>query len=203
MVALLWVWAATAEAQPAEWEVAGRESVPLDGTALELGPLVRPGVDRVRVVLTGTVTTSIDGSEIDALGRRVVDRAGRATEGSYLVLPDGARVIESDDVAGRFVAELPVASSMRIGLDLHAIARRHLITRSEVARSLSGAIEVELLVPLAPAAAATPAPAPAPEAEPADVESPGPSVGAIAGFAIGVPLLALLAAGIRRRFSDS
>jgi hypothetical protein len=199
---VLAVLAATAEAQPAEWEVAARQSVPLDGRPLDVGPLVRSGVDRVRIVLTGTITTSIDGSEIDALGRRVVDRAGRATEGNYLVLPDGARVIESDEVAGRFVAELPVAPSMPIGLDLYALARLHLVTRSDVARSLSGAIEVELLVPPAPAPAGGPAPAPAPDEEPEEVEEPGPSVGAIAGFAIAVPLLALLGAAIRRRFSD-
>src|SRR5690606_4113703 len=95
-----------------------------------------------------------DGSEIDAMSAT----AGGTRDvslGPLVTLPPGSRVIQSDPLAHRYVVQVPRAPSMPLALNLYGLSARHLLTVSEVNASLSGAIEVEHLVPPPPPPSAT------------------------------------------------
>lgn len=154
---------ALASAQ-ADWAVRGRASLPLDGRPLDLAPYVPKDEPVARVVLTGTVSSLLDGSEIDGLGRRTRGGIEAEPEGSFVRLPAGATVVSSDPRAGRYVIEVPVADAMPIALNPFPLAARHLVTRDALLRSLHGGVEVEVMTPaavVATAALAAPAPEPA------------------------------------------
>jgi hypothetical protein len=136
-------------ASPAAGEVV-RDHFPLpsNGMPLDLASLVAEGEEPVRIVLSGTLSSSIDGSEIDALGRSLGDRRIEA-EGPFVRLPAGSRLVASDPEIHRYTFEIPRRSPMPLALHLAPLAARHLVTLSEMEESCIGAIEVELLTPRA------------------------------------------------------
>src|SRR5439155_2264180 len=73
--------------------------IPLDGRAVNLADVA--SADPMRLVLTGTVSSTIDGSLIDAFGRDLA--SARYDDGPYVLLPPGARVVESDATRHRYV----------------------------------------------------------------------------------------------------
>lgn len=135
--------AAPAAAQ--EWTVAERIALPLEGP-IDLASVARPDEDPMRIVITGSYTFLLDGSEIDAVGVEHGDRR----EAGVVALPPGSRVIDSDPVAHRYTIEIPRAASMPMSLRIGPLAMRHLITVSEARANLQGAIHVEHLVPPPP-----------------------------------------------------
>lgn len=143
----------------------------------------------VRVVLRGTLSNAIDGSEIDAMH---VTTASRSLEdGSPLVFPAGARLVEQRGPSV-YLVELPAGQGASIGLNVPALAARHLVTASELRASLTGVILVEVLGEDAPPVVTSVAAAP--------VTS---SSAALAGAAmLSLPLLALGLVLARRRRTD-
>ncbi|AKF11689.1 hypothetical protein DB32_008838 [Sandaracinus amylolyticus] len=96
----------------------------------------------VRVLLRGTLSNAIDGSEIDAMH---VTTASRSMEdASPLVFPAGARLIEQRGPHA-YLVEVPAGAGATIGLNVPALAARHLVTVSELRASLSGVIVAEVL----------------------------------------------------------
>jgi len=144
--------AAPASAQPAPWTVAHRVALPLDGRPIDLAPLA--GEDPIRIALAGSLSFSVDGSEVDALGATGSRRD--VASGPFVVLPPGARVVASDPASHRYELEIPRAPSMPVAFNVAPLAMRHLMTASEARASLTGAIELEVLTPPpAPAAVVT------------------------------------------------
>jgi hypothetical protein len=123
-----------------------RGALPIDGRGVDAISAAMPGAGPVRVALSGTMTCSIDGSEIDALSRWVGTVRDDAT-GPFVRLPAGARLVSTDPVAHRYVFELPEGTVAPVALDITPIASRYLITPSEARSSLTGAIEIEVLDP--------------------------------------------------------
>lgn len=184
VVALLAALAAPVSAQ--ETAVRHRLPLPLDG-GVDLARLAAPGDDPVRVVLTGTLSSRVDGAEIDALSARTP--SGRFEGGGpFVTLPGGATAVSADAATNRYVFDVPRAPVMPIGLRLGPLAQRHLISASELRDGITGAIVLEVLEPVAAAA-------------PARVNrlSPWPVAGFLgAGLAM-LALFALLAVRARRR----
>jgi len=143
----LLVLAAVTAPLPAQAEVVRhRLLLPPPGAALDLALVAPEGVDPVRIVLSGTVTSSIDGVEYDPVAGRRFDGSGPRGEGPFVAFPPGARLVEKRG-AGRTVVELPRAASMPLSLQVAPLARRHLVTMSEASASLSGGVEVQVLGP--------------------------------------------------------
>ncbi|MFK7991019.1 MAG: hypothetical protein AB8I08_33675 [Sandaracinaceae bacterium] len=132
----------------ADWVVQERMALPRAGQ-VDLATVVQPHEDPVRFALTGSFSFQVDGSEVDAFTRTVNgqrDEAGAA----MVTLPPGARIVSEDPAAHRYVLEVPRQAQLPIGLNLFGLSTRHLMTVSEVDANLSGAIELEHLVPPAP-----------------------------------------------------
>lgn len=193
LVAAVSAWLVPLSAS-ADWTVAHRLALPASGQPVDLAGFATPGDETLRFVLSGTVSFSHDGSQIDAMSRRVSGRHDVAA-GPFVVLPAGATVIESDPVAHRYTVEAPVASSMPVAFNLVGLATQNLLTATEASRMLSGAIVLEHLAP--------PAPPPAPvERAAASVTRTASAVpgSAIAGGSFGALLLmALGIVFVRRR----
>lgn len=173
----------------AEWIVAHRLALPLDGAPIDLADLAAPDEDPVRIELEGSYTFLLDGSEIDALGVHGAER--RDASAPLVVLPEGARVIESRPDVHRYTIEVPRTASMRVGLNVLPLAMRHLVTPTEARANLQGAIHLAHLVP----------PPPPPAAASVVVEEAGRvPAGAWLGGALGASMFALLGwVGLRRR----
>jgi hypothetical protein len=167
-----------------------RGALPLDGRGIDAVSAAAPGTRMVRIALSGTMSCSIDGSEIDALSRFVGTLRDDAT-GPFVRLPRDARLISSDPASHRYVFEIPADATEGIALDIAPIAARYLITPTEARSSLIGAIEVEVLDPPVPLAGYVGL-----ERAPASTLLP---LGLIAGGVAGIPLLFGLGALVRRR----
>jgi hypothetical protein len=145
-----------------------------------------PAGQPLRVLVHGTLSSSIDGSEIDALE---LHSGGRVVEGAPVAFPPGTRLVERRG-PHRYLFEVPPGGT--IGLNTFFLASRVLATASEYRASVSGAIVVELLEPAGAAPAASPGP----------IAAAAPSPFALAGTALGLPLLAFgLFVYARRRIS--
>jgi hypothetical protein len=151
-----------------------------------------PDTGAVRVLVRGSLTCAIDGAEIDAM--QIVTTSRVEDVGSPLVFPEGARLVEVRGVH-EYVFDVPPGPGATIALNVPGLAARHLVTASDLRNSITGAIFVDVLSD-APAAAATPS-ATAVVAEP-----DGLTGLALAGGALGLPLLAFgLFVATRRRGS--
>ncbi len=177
----------------ADWTVAERVSLPPGGAPVDLAVYVRPGEETVRLRIAGTVSFAVDGSEIDAVSRNVGGTRDEAS-GPFVMLPPGAILVESDPVAHRYTFEAPAAPTMPIAFNLPRLAMRHLLTASEAAAQLNGALEVEHMVP----------PPTATEAAAAHVDRAASSIPAAAwaGGSLGVFLLGGLGFVWSRRRRD-
>ncbi len=132
-------------AEPAAAQSVRRRLVlPPDGMPVDIAPLALTADEPMRVVISGTLSSSLDGSEIDALERRVGDRLIEA-EGPFVLLPNGTRLVEADREIHRYVFEIPRSAHMPVAVHLAPLAVRHLVTLSELERSCTGALELEVL----------------------------------------------------------
>src|SRR5207244_11998222 len=104
--------------------------------------------DPMRLVLTGTVSSTIDGSLIDAFGRDLA--SARYADGPYVLLPPGARVVDSDATRHRYVVEIPRTGWMPIAFTIAPLASARLVPMDEAKESLTGAIEVAVVDPPLP-----------------------------------------------------
>ena len=119
----------SAHAQDA-WTVAQRMSLPVSGAPIDLASMAAPHEETVRVRLSGTVSFTYDGSEIDAMGR-TSNGTRDVTAGPFVVLPAGSSVIESDPVAHRYTVEIPRSSAMELRFNAFGLATANLLTISE------------------------------------------------------------------------
>ena len=185
---------APASAEDERWVLVGRAAVSPRTPGLALGPVLAAAGVRgdapVRLRLRGTITDGIDGAEIDALGRRL----GALDDPSerWVVRPAAAREIERDPAGHAVTLEVPPGSALHLGIDVGALAARHLVTASEMRERLDGAIEVEVRVP----AGALPSEAPAAIAA---VRAPTSRAAAYGGGAMLAALGALLGGVLARR----
>lgn len=130
-----------------------RVTLPLDGTAVDVATLAGGSSGPFRIAFSGTVTSALDGSEIDAVSRWT-GSIRHETEGPFVVLPPGSRLVESDPLSHRYVFVLPAEASLPVRFHVAPLATRHLVTRSEATGSLTGAIEADITIPaVAPIAA--------------------------------------------------
>ena len=177
----------------ADWTVSRRLELPRSGMPVDLAPYAIPGDAPMRVVLVGSYSYLLDGSEIDAVSRTVSGQRDVAS-GPFVALPPGTRVLDEDVVAHRYTVEIPRASSMPIALNVIGLANRDLVTASEARGNLSGAIEIEVLVPPAPPPSASTQAATA-ITHTANAVPPSAWVGG----ALGVTILSMLAFVFARR----
>jgi hypothetical protein len=131
------------------WTVAQRVALPMSGAPIDLAILAGPGEEPVRIALTGSYSFAVDGSRIDAFGAHSASRSDVA-EGAFVILPPGAQIVARDPLAHRYELEIPRSGSMPVAFNVLPLAMRHLMTASEARASLTGAIELEHLVPPAP-----------------------------------------------------
>lgn len=160
----------------------------------DLSWVTPPAGAPIRVVVRGTLTCALDGSEIDAL--EVVTPTRTLADVSPLVFPEGTQLVERrGDHA--YLFEVPPGRGTSIALNVAAIAGRHLVTASEARSAITGAIMVEVLGAPAAPVASTPALA---VVEPASTQPL-----ALAGAAVGLPMLAfgLFLATRRRRAPEA
>lgn len=130
----------------ADAPVTRRLVLPLDGSPLDLAPLAYAPGGRIRFVIEGAVFSTVDGSSFDAFSRRVGDRVVQE-DGGFIVLPPGARMIESDPLAHRYVIEIDALPSAPIAFATSKLVARYLLPRSEVVERLDGDIMIEVLTP--------------------------------------------------------
>jgi len=175
-VILVLTWLATAVS--AQDAAVSRVSLPLDGTAFDIAPYASTGVAEVRIVVSGTVSSSIDGSEIDAMTRRV-GTVQLDNEAPYLTLPRGSRLEHADRATHTYTFAIPRDRIMPVVFNPRALASSHLVVFSEAVNSLSGAIFVEVTTP----------PEPFPVASLAQHAPNGPYLpfGALLGLLLGIP----------------
>jgi hypothetical protein len=173
--------------------VSERLVLPLDGRPLDVAPFARPFDGRIRIVIDGAVFSSVDGNAYDAFTRRVGDRVLQE-DGPFVLLPPGARVLESDPIAHRYTVELPARATAPLAFATSKLVSRYFLPRSEVAHRLDGKITVEVLAPTAsPAASTAPPSFEASLAQPTPPEDGGDPLGFwVALFSMPLPLLWLL-----------
>lgn len=152
--ALVLALLAVAAPASAQWTVAHRVTLPISGAPIDVATFARPGDETLRIALVGSYSFALDGSEVDAFSAQTARRRD-VTAGAFIILPPGARLVASDPVAHRYELELPRAPSMPVAFNVAPLAMRHLMTSTEARASLSGAIELEHLVPPAPPVPAT------------------------------------------------
>jgi hypothetical protein len=172
-----------------ETVVLRRAALPLEGRPVDVAALAPPGDGPVRIRISGTVSSGLDGSELDALTRWAGD-ARYEGEGPFVRLPPGARLVEGDPQVHAYVFDLPRGPVLLVGAHLAPLAMRRLVTFSELVAGCSGALEVEVLGP-------PPAAAPRPSAA-AAVASPAVGRGA-AALAAALALLGLAFGAARVR----
>jgi hypothetical protein len=126
-----------------------QESLPLDGRPVELAVGPDPAGGPVLVMIEGTLTSTYDGSELDALHRREARQGAPGglqwqVDGPFVRLPPGTRLVEADLGAHRYLFEVPRAPLLSIAVDLAPLAMRHLVTRSEIIASCHGALQMSV-----------------------------------------------------------
>lgn len=123
-----------------------RFTIPLDGRVVNLAGTDAEGSSApMRITLTGTVSSTIDGSLIDVAGRDL--GSSRYEDGPYVLFPAGSRVVESDAARHRYVVEVPRSSWMPIAFTVAPLAAARLVPLQEAKDSLSGAIDVAVIEP--------------------------------------------------------
>jgi len=146
IVPLLLLLTLTLFALPASAEVVRhRVKLPMF-MGVDVAPLAGEGDGPVRIRVSGTMSSSVDGSEIDAVSRRA-DGTTFEVDGPFLRLPRGAQLVEADVGAHRYIYELPRRRSLPVGVNLTPLAVRNLVTYTELAASCTGAFEVEVFGP--------------------------------------------------------
>ncbi len=95
------------------------------------------------LTISGTVTTAIDGRELDG---------GTLLDGglNFVLLPMEAHLWSADPTRHRYEYVIPEGVQPRAWLHTAGLASRHLVTTSQAADSLTGAIFVELETPPPP-----------------------------------------------------
>jgi hypothetical protein len=99
------------------------------------------------VILQGTVSSSLDGSLLDAFAREV-GGSRDSSDGPFVSLPPGTVMVKEDRVAHRFTVEIPRAPSMPIALTASRLGTRYLVTARAAQDSLTGAIEADVMEPI-------------------------------------------------------
>lgn len=163
VVTLLLLLAIASDVRAQEgWVVGARSALGAGTSTIEIAPTNDGAPTRVR--LSGTLSSSLDGAELDGA---TVTHAGTADEalGPAVLLSPGAVIVEASPLVHRYVVEAPPGTPIRLTLAVSRLAARRLVTASEVRASLSGAIEVETLRP--------PAGAPATELAAVAPDAPG------------------------------
>lgn len=141
------LWSAVASA---EVVVIAEEVLPLSGQPIELAAIAESSGEPLQVVVEGTISSSIDGSEVDALHRRTTlrDESGSLiweVDGPFVRFPAATRLVDAEPDVHRYVFEIPRAPSMPVGVDLGPLAMRNLVTRSDMALNSQGAFRVTVL----------------------------------------------------------
>lgn len=101
------------------------------------------------ITVEGTITSTHDGSEIDAFSRRT-DGLDFVDAGPFVDVPAGSELLEADPEAHRYVVR--VGADGVVAFSVQRLAMSQLITRSEAASRLRGAFELALPVAVAPLA---------------------------------------------------
>ncbi len=142
ILALLLSLATVVNAQDRHWDGGGR--IPLDAEHVVIDvPASRDGAP-TRVRVTGTIDSTLDGAELDALALRHVGAADLVL-GPPLLLSGGAEIVDSDPALHRYVIEAPPGTPIHATLAIARMASQHLVTATELRQSLRGAMEVEVM----------------------------------------------------------
>ncbi|MFK8004186.1 MAG: hypothetical protein AB8H86_31765 [Polyangiales bacterium] len=114
------------------------------------------------ITIEGTLTSTHDGSEIDAFSRRT-DGLDFVDAGPFVDVPPGSELVEADPGSHRYV--LRIGEDGVVAFAVQRLAMSQLVTRSVAAAQLRGAFElarpVAVLVPVVAALDAAGAPIPA------------------------------------------
>ena len=129
-------------------KVLATATVPLDGTAVSLPTMDKPGGYALQV--SGTFRCDLDGREYDALSRTAPLKGLTTPHGLLVVEPADATVVERDEGRHRYVFGLPArrqttGESFTVRLNVDALVTEFIRTPSEVRQSLSGDLKAELL----------------------------------------------------------
>lgn len=137
------------------------------------------------ITFEGTLSSTHDGSEIDAFSRRT-DTLEFVDAGPFVDVPEGSELIEADRAAHRYVVR--VGQDGVVAFAVQRLAMRQLVTRSEAVSRLRGALE--LARPIAVVVPVPPEMALASAASAEDAGTPWWPIGALIalGAAIGIPL---------------
>jgi hypothetical protein len=166
------------------WVVSERAALGADVPSIEIAAAREGAPTRVR--LSGTLTSLLDGAELDG-AHITTDGATDAALGPAVLLSEGAVIVDEDTALHRYVVEAPPGTPIRLTLAVSRLAARRLVTSSELRASLQGAIEIETLRPPAVAPSATLA------------ETAPSATGALAALALALVLSATGAFVLRRR----
>lgn len=139
----------------------------------------------VRIVVSGTLTSTLDGAQIDA--RRVARGSAVDESVTPLLLPEGSLLVEERG-PHVFVFDVPRAAGIQAGLNLWGLGSRHMVTPSEYRASLRGALVVEVIAPVG--AALSPSASAPTAAAPLDVAAPSQLLPIVGGVSV-VSVLAL------------
>jgi len=131
-----------ASAQDRTWNVDHRVGIDADHVVIDVPATDDGAPTRVRV--HGTIDSTLDGSELDALTLRRGGGDDLAT-GAPLLLSEGAHVVDADALAHRYVIEAPPGTPIHASLAIARMAATHLVTATELRASLRGALEVDVL----------------------------------------------------------
>ena len=176
-----------AAAQDAEHIVLHETSLPLNGQPVDLAAYAPPGDGPMTIVVKGTVSCSIDGSQIDAYARKT-ESLNFEADGPFLLLPEGATVTKAQRDINKYTISIPKSAAMPIRFHPHSLTTRFMVTRSKLISSLSGALSVSVLGPAPVAGTEIPA-------KTSPSKKAGASVASIVGLsavAVLLPLMGLL-----------
>ena len=117
---------------------------------MNLESLAAAGAKTVRITVSGTFSSTIDHSELDAVGW---SRNGvRDLSSPGLHVPPGSRVLARDSIAHRYTLEVSLAVGSQIYVNYDPIAEHNWVSFGEARRSLNGAYFVDVLEPAPPPA---------------------------------------------------
>jgi MYXO-CTERM domain-containing protein len=106
------------------------------------------------ITIEGTLSSTYDGSELDAFSRRT-DGLDFVDAGPFIDVPQGSELIDADAASHRYVVR--IGQDGVVAFAVQRLAMSQLVTRSEAASRLRGALElarpVTVVVPIAAAGA--------------------------------------------------
>lgn len=91
------------------------------------------------ITIEGTLSSTYDGSEIDAFSRRT-NNLDFVDAGPFIDVPEGSELIEADQTAHRYVVRIGEDGS--VAFAVQRLAMSQLVTRSVAASRLRGAFEL-------------------------------------------------------------